>query len=161
MKKIKKIFIFLFLWIIFSLLLSASAVNRKNDLRLYLISKGLPKYYVQSVLYEDKRLKLAFVSKGKEDNYFTDKLLGPVSVERGVKFWEEHKVKLNEAEKLSGVRPEYIVSILRIETDLGDNIGSAPAINYLYTWVVRDHAEQKDRDFAKKTIIFSFESVLG
>jgi membrane-bound lytic murein transglycosylase B len=75
-------------------------------------------------------------------------------VEKGRKFLEEHKIKLEEAEKLSGVRLEYIVSILRIETDLGKNVGNAPAINYLYTWVARDHAEQEKRDFAKRQLYF-------
>lgn len=154
MRKGKKILIFLFLWTIFSLLLSASVVDRKNDLRIYLLSRELPKYYVESVLYEDKRLKLAFTSNGNEDDYFTDRLLGSESVKRGRAFLQKHKIKLEEAEKVSGVKPEYAVAILRIETDLGENIGKTSAINYLYTWVVRDNAEQNKRDFAKKQLYF-------
>jgi membrane-bound lytic murein transglycosylase B len=153
-KGTKRALIFILLFLIGYLILSASVAIKKNELRLYLVSKGLPKYYVQSVLYEDKRLKLVFPPKGNGENYFTDRLFGPESVKKGRDFLQEHKVRLGEAQKNLGVQSEYIVSILRIETDLGKNIGNAPAINYLYTWVVRDHAEQEKRDFAKRQLYF-------
>lgn len=154
MRKRKKILIFLFLWIIFSLLLSPSIQERKNQLKTYLQLCGIPKDYVQSVFYEDNRLKLIFPSKGDGEDYFNDRLLGSESVKRGRVFWQKYKVKLDEAEKVFGVRPEYLISIFRIETDLGENIGKAPAINYLYTWVVRDNATQEKRDFAKIQLFY-------
>jgi membrane-bound lytic murein transglycosylase B len=154
MGKNKKIFIFLFLWIIFSLLLSASIQERKNQLMGYLRSQGIPKDYIQSV-FKDKRLALVLPKTAKEVEYFNDKLMGPNSVQRGRNFWRDHRLELERAVLAHPkLKQEYIISILRIETDLGCNKGDAPAINYLYTWVVRDHAPQDKRDFAKQQIYY-------
>ena len=131
------------------MLLEASIQERKNQLMIYLRNLGIPKDYVQSV-FRDKRLALVFPKTTKEAEYFNDRLIGPNSVRRGVKFWEEHRLALERAVLAHPkLKQEYIISILRIESDLGGNGGHAPAINYLYTWVVRAHASQDKRDFAK------------
>ena len=127
---------------------------------IYLRNLGIPKDYVQSV-FRDKRLALVFPKTTKEAEYFNDRLIGPNSVRRGVKFWEEHRLALERAVLAHPkLKQEYIISILRIESDLGGNGGHAPAINYLYTWVVRAHASQDKRDFAKWQLYHLLSGVL-
>ena len=148
-KAIKRALIFILLLLIGCVILSASIQERKNQLMGYLSNLGIPKEYIRMV-FNDKRLALVFPKTTKEAEYFNDRLLGPDSVDRGVKFWEEHRLALERAVLAHPkLKQEFIISILRLETDLGGNRGSAPAINYLYTWVVRDHASDDKRDFAK------------
>jgi membrane-bound lytic murein transglycosylase B len=148
-KGIKRALIFILLFLIGYLILSASIQERKNQLMGYLRGQGVPREYIQSV-FKDKRLALVFPKTAKEAEYFNDKLMGPDSVARGVKFWEEHRLELERAVLAHPkLKQEYLISILRIESDLGRNGGHAPAINYLYTWVVRNNASQDKRDFAK------------
>ncbi len=146
---------------IVDLFLYASIPNRRNELKDYLLSRGISNDYIQSV-FKDSRLALKFFNFSGKEKYFEDdfSLFRPDSVKRGKIFWQKHKTRLAEAERVSGVRQEYLVSILRLESDLGLNGGDSPAINYLYTWVVRDAADQTKRDFAKRELFYLFKIAL-
>lgn len=151
-KRIGRLLLFIFLFLLGSLILSASIQERKNQLMSCLRGQGVSKEYIQSV-FKDRRLALVFPKTTKEAEYFNDKLMGPDSVQRGRDFWREHRLRLERAVLAHPtLKQEYLISILRIESDLGRNGGDAPAINYLYTWVVRDHITQDKRDFAKQQI---------
>jgi len=148
-KGTKRVLIFILLILIGCLILSASIQERRVQLMNYLRNLGIPKDYIQTI-FHDKRLALVFPKTAKEAEYFNDRLMGLESVNRGKKFWRDHRLALERAVLAHPkLKQEYIISILRIETDLGGNRGDAPAINYLYTWVVRDHASEDKRSFAK------------
>ena len=159
----KRFLVFVFLLAFGSLFLlgASTSFDGKNELKNYLLSRGISNNYIQSV-FKDSRLTFKNVNfKGKE-KYFEDdfSLFRPESVKRGKVFWQKHKARLAEAERVYGVKQEYLVSILRLESDFGLNEGSAPAINYLYTWAVKSSSDQAKRDFAKRELFYLFKIAL-
>lgn len=60
--------------------------------------------------------------------FLTDKRLA-----KGVKFWQEHKVTLQRAEKETGVPAQIIVAIIGVETFYGTYKGKYPVLDALYT----------------------------
>lgn len=57
----------------------------------------------------------------------------PLRVNGGVKFWQENAEALNRAERIYGVPPEIIVSIIGVETNYGRNTGSHRVLDALAT----------------------------
>lgn len=96
-------------------------------------------------VFADARLELypAILKKrsGKRMDYFGPEfgLLTESSVRRGLEMMEKNKDFLGRMEKEYGVPTEYLVSILRIETNLGKNTGSWRTINSFFTMVVLKH----------------------
>ncbi len=54
-------------------------------------------------------------------------------IKAGVKFWSEHQATLDRAEKVYGVDPAIIVSIIGVETHYGKFQGKYPVIEALHT----------------------------
>lgn len=60
-------------------------------------------------------------------------LINGARVTEGVKFWQAHQAKLQEAYKRYGVPPEMIVAIIGVETSYGKNMGNFPVFDTLTT----------------------------
>lgn len=57
----------------------------------------------------------------------------PASVEQGKVFLKENEEALCAAEKEFGVPPEVLIAVMRVETNLGRNVGTHPVANIFYT----------------------------
>lgn len=80
----------------------------------------------------ERRRTTSNVSTGKWDRY-RNMFIYERNIQRGIKFWEEHKDTLNQAYQVYGVLPEYIVGIIGIETAYGVNFGKKRVIDVLTT----------------------------
>jgi membrane-bound lytic murein transglycosylase B len=54
-------------------------------------------------------------------------------ISQGVEFWNEHEAVLEEAERVYGVAPEYVVAILGVETRYGRVMGNHRVLDALAT----------------------------
>ncbi|ETN93086.1 Membrane-bound lytic murein transglycosylase B precursor [Gammaproteobacteria bacterium MOLA455] len=73
----------------------------------------------------------------------------------GVKFWQEHKKTLEQAERDFGVDPAIIVSIIGVETNYGSNTGSYKVVDALATlafdyYTYTDKRESRKRFFTSE-----------
>lgn len=102
------------------------------------LSKSFPKEELEAIFMGDERLTLI-------GNIKTE-LLKRESIDCGIDYWNKHEIKLKEAQYLYGVDPEFVIAILRIETNLGENTGKYRALNALYSMYV---LRPDRRDFAK------------
>ena len=59
-------------------------------------------------------------------------MMDEISIGRGVRFYFDNRGLLDEVSKHFGVRPSVLVSLTRIESDLGQNLGKYPVILVLY-----------------------------
>ncbi len=59
-------------------------------------------------------------------NFLTEK-----TISKGVQFWRENRVALQQAEQMYGVPQEYILGIIGVETRYGGNVGKNRAIDAL------------------------------
>lgn len=84
----------------------------------------------------------------EQHRYMTEK-----SLNNSLKFMEEYKFWLDKAEDLYNVDREYVAALLNIESYFGDNCGSTPVINGLFSHYL--FTERKDlfyyyiKEFAK------------
>lgn len=108
-----------------------------------------PKEYLESI-FEDPRLKIdsnvvRIINRksGKADFSF---MFTKESLDRGEKFLLSNKEILDSVHSQFGVPPHIIVSIFRIESDLGEFLGKHAAINALFTLYSSKSA--KRRQFA-------------
>ena len=67
---------------------------------------------------------------GSWDKYRSN-FLTSSRIEKGVKFWRENEYYLNEAAKIYGVAPAYIVGIIGVETNFGGYTGKHNLLNAL------------------------------
>ena len=67
-------------------------------------------------------------------------------IEKGVKFWKENIVVLENAHEEFGINPEIIVSIIGIETNYGKNMGSFRVIDALSTLAFDYYTKYEDRE---------------
>lgn len=91
--------------------------------------------------------RLAIVSEEPPENEFG--LMSDDSIDCGVDYWREHRTVLGEASQRYGVPEEMIVSIMRVETNFGGNLGRDPALNTLYTIYAQRHGK---KDYALREI---------
>jgi len=113
---------------------------------------GFAKRQVDS-LFSDSRLKRypqsAFPKGAWSWENYTKEILSPASVRAGRKFLEEHRLIFQRAEEQFGVESHYLVSLLRVETHLGQNLGRYSVMNILYTRL----QEKNRRTWAEKNLI--------
>jgi len=64
---------------------------------------------------------------------YSNRLVTPERVARGVEFSKEHRARLDAAHDKTGVSPAYIVAIIGIETNYGRNKGSWRVLDALMT----------------------------
>lgn len=105
------------------------------------LSKSFEREELESIFLNDERLTLI-------GNIKTE-LLKQDSIDCGMEYWNTHDVKLKEIQHLFGVEPEYIVAIIRIETNFGENTGKYRALNAIYSMYV---LRPDRRDFARKEL---------
>ena len=105
------------------------------------LSKSFEREELEQIFLEDPRLTLI-------GNIKTE-LLKQESIDCGIDYWNKHDIKLKEAQHLYGVEPEFILAILRIETNFGENTGKYRAVNSLYSMYV---LRPDRRDFARNEL---------
>jgi len=64
-------------------------------------------------------------------NRYRGNFLTENTIRKGVQFWRENRVALQQAEKRYGVPQEYILGIIGVETRYGGNVGKNRAIDAL------------------------------
>lgn len=64
---------------------------------------------------------------------YTAQILAPASVRDGREFLELHRDLFRAAEVRFGVESHYLISLLRVETHLGRNLGNYVVMNVFYT----------------------------
>jgi len=106
-------------------------------------------------IFSDPRIGLypdILKKSGKGINYFSKKfgLLTPDSIARGKRIIDEHKSLLKKIETTYGVEKEFIVAIMRIETDFGRHTGMYPVFNSLLTYTL---FENRRSLWAKRELI--------
>ena len=72
---------------------------------------------------------------------FIAALVAPDSVGRGVDFLAQNSKVLSDAEQHFGVAKEALVGLLRVESNLGKNIGGYVTFNVFYTSLIRSPDE--------------------
>jgi len=112
-------------------------------------------------VFTDSRLavypEILRLKKGKVD-YFSEQfgLFSNASIEAGQLFLKKNHQKLSEAEKLFRVPKEIVVSILRMESNFGDFLGSFPIINCFYSLLVLERTPISLKTFAHNELINLF-----
>jgi len=87
-------------------------------------------------LFSDPRLKLHYEFWKGGDSEPWEPMMSPKSIERGKETIALNFEFLQEMEAKYGVPKEVLVSIFRIETNLGNNTGQYIVFNSLLTWTV-------------------------
>lgn len=124
---------------------SFAAYAISNERAVYvssrLIANGFSNREI-TTLFEDSRLKLYPPIKPAGINWgkFIEALLHKWSVGRGKRFLDNHSRLFRDAEGEFSVEREYIASIVRVETDFGDNLGNYVTLNVFYTALVTKSA---------------------
>ena len=72
---------------------------------------------------------------------FIATLVAPESVERGVDFLAQNRTVLSDAEQRFGVEKDALTALLRVESNLGKNIGGYVTFNVFYTSLIRSPEE--------------------
>lgn len=146
----------LFLFFFFAVSGTVPARERKLMMREEIVgriaraSKVLPRAYLDSV-FESPLLGIdtVMLRDMKEKRYdlrtFLDSLYSPESVSRGKRFLEEYKDTLGDVHERYGVPPAPAVAIIRVESDLGRNLGKYLAMNVYYTLYARASRSWKRR----------------
>jgi len=106
-------------------------------------------------IFSDPRVNLypAILKKtGKGINYLSKKfgLLTPESIKRGQQIMRAHQSVLESIEKTYGVEKEFIIAIMRIETDFGKHTGTYPIFNSLLTYILY---KNRRSEWAEKELI--------
>lgn len=79
-----------------------------------------------------RRVQRTPTKTGKWERY-RNMFIYEKNIQRGLNFWTEHENTLNKAYHVYGVLPEFIVSIIGIETAYGVNFGKSKVIDVLTT----------------------------
>ncbi|MBI4459312.1 MAG: lytic murein transglycosylase [Acidobacteria bacterium] len=74
------------------------------------------------------------------------------SVERGVKFLQDHSEILDRAQQDFGVDKEVIVGVIRLESNFGSYSGNYVVFNVFYTSMMRSEEEKRWRWFAENLV---------
>ncbi len=137
---IKIKFLVIFLILIVSSPLSGQETEKNNDfyhLTLRLIKDGFEKEKIEQlfsnekIFFNPKGVSLFFIHTESSLDY--DQFLSKKSINNALKYMEEHKEALNQAQKIYGVDKATITAILLVETRLGTYLGNRTVINTLST----------------------------
>ena len=79
--------------------------------------------------------KRSFAGKKKKLSYFDEEfgLFKPESIESGKRIIAEHKELFERLESFYGIPANYIVAIIRVETNFKQHLGEYRVFNSLYT----------------------------
>ncbi|MCP4673643.1 MAG: lytic murein transglycosylase [Desulfobacula sp.] len=135
-----KFLIFLFFVLIVSSPLSAQEIKEKNEfnnLIQRLVNDGFEKEKIdhlfssEKVFFNPKGVSLFFIHTESSLDY--DQFISKKSINNALKYLEEYKAPLEQAQKIYGVDKTIITSILLVETRLGTYLGKRTVINTLST----------------------------
>lgn len=155
-----------FLIFVFLILFSASAesdywkTQKYADLIAKLKKEGFLEDEIDS-LFSDPRVKfyLKIAERTKKKVAVPDLtdpkygLLTEESINKGKNFIEENRKILEKVEKEYGIDKETIVAILKIESDLGQNIGFYQAFSALNSIIFYSKADSSKGKWAKKQLV--------
>jgi membrane-bound lytic murein transglycosylase B len=163
MKKIKNV---LLSAVLATSMMFGQAKDYKNELMMLQKSLKNEGYdigaYVKDPRFEIYEVKPLNKKTNKID--YTDplqsKYLWPSSIENSKKFMEKEREWLERAEKLYGIDKEYVVALLKMESDFGKNVGNFRAFNALVSQYLNSTNQNRKKffyeeikhyiDFAKK-----------
>ncbi|MDM8537562.1 lytic murein transglycosylase [Desulfobacterales bacterium HSG17] len=133
-----------FLIIIFFLILSSPLMGQEikkgielNQLTQRLINDGFEKEKIEKlfasekVFFNPKGVSQFFIHTESSLDY--DQFLSKKSINNALKYLEQYKTALNQAQKIYGVDKTIITAILLVETRLGSYLGKRTVINTLST----------------------------
>lgn len=114
-------------------------------------SKVLPRDYLEMVftspVLQIDTVMLRDLKEKKHDlKTFLDSLYSPASVARGKRFLAEYKNTLVDVKREYGPPPAITTSIIRVESDLGRNLGKYLAMNVYYTLYAQVYGSWKRRE---------------
>ena len=159
----KKIFIFLIMILFLSLGLKTESKYWRSEKYLNLIGDleklGFSESEIDS-LFSDSRLKFYPTIIKKIKTTKVPKLTGPnskllseESVNKGKEFIKDNIKLLEKAEKEYGVEKEIIVAILKLESDLGQNLGSYQAFGIFNSIVFYSKSDSRRSQWAKNELV--------
>jgi membrane-bound lytic murein transglycosylase B len=127
-----------------------SAEKRKAALKDSFRKAGISQDDIDNI-FADERIELYYniytppvlkegEQKKKKLSYFDEEfgLFKPESIESGKRIMADNKVLFEQIESYYGVPANYIVSIIRIETDFKKHLGKYRVFNALYTMSMLD-----------------------
>jgi len=135
-----KFLLFLFFILILSSPLPAQEIkinNEFNKLIQRLVNDGFEKEKIEElfsnekVFFNPKGVSLFFIHTESSLDY--DQFISKKSITNALKYMEEYKEPLDQAQKIYGVDKTIITSILLVETRLGTYLGKRTVINTLST----------------------------
>jgi hypothetical protein len=103
--------------------------------------------YIDSVIFSPKCNLDRSVLETDTCSSNSTRLFDSTSVSRTVAFWQKHEKTLNIAKSVYKIPPEIIVSILRIETDLGEYTGCYLVLSTLSSLYVFLHPDSVAKPF--------------
>lgn len=132
-----------------------SIETRKAALQEHFLRAGISQSDVDKI-FSDERMELYHniyatpvlkpgEKKKKKLSYFDEEfgLFKPESIERGKQTIAENREIFNNINSRYGVPPNYIVSIIRIETDFKKHLGKYRVFNALYTMSMLDRRAKR------------------
>jgi membrane-bound lytic murein transglycosylase B len=107
-----------------------------------IIARGFSQSEINAIFTDERRtLEWDIFKPSKKRNYAD--VFYQVSVERGRKCLASNNIFFSRLEQIFGVPREVLVSIYRVETDLGKNLGKYQVTNSLFTlWFVRNRRSE-------------------
>ncbi len=106
--------------------------KRINYLKKKLADNGVSAQESDALL-ADPRLQIPNPRIGKITwEGFQKTLFTPESIERGRIFLKKHERVLGAAEERFGIEKEYLVALIRVESDLGNNLGAFVSLRLFY-----------------------------
>ncbi len=99
----------------------------------YLFANTEATPFLKRMAYSDAKGPIKSTKKSRSGrwNRYRGNFLTEKTISKGVQFWRENRVALQQAEQKYGVPQEYILGIIGVETRYGGNVGKNRAIDAL------------------------------
>ena len=98
----------------------------------YLFSNTRKTAFLEKMAYQDAfPIKRTRKSRDGRWSRYRNNFLNDRTINKGVQFWRQNRVALQQAERRFGVPQEYILGIIGVETRYGGNVGTNRAIDAL------------------------------
>ncbi len=99
----------------------------------YLFTNTESTSFLKRMAYSDANGPIKSTKKSRSGrwNRYRGNFLTEKTISKGVQFWRENRVALQQAEQRYGVPQEYILGIIGVETRYGGNVGKNRAIDAL------------------------------
>ncbi len=113
------------------------AMKVANDIaRRLQINPVWTRHQVGKARFQSQVVKLiapAAAGTAKNWQLYRTRFVTPERIEAGIRFWHDHRVWLELAEKQTGVPPAIVVGVLGVETRYGQQMGSFRVLDALAT----------------------------